>query len=397
LTITHADYKATRHIAGLDGIRALCIIGVITFHAQGTLAGVIDGSLGVMAFFVLSGYLITTLCLREEEETGDVSLRAFYVRRVFRLVPLYYAVIAIYWMAACALHDAQMKSRLLQALPYFVFHINELAPVNVFGQSWSLGVEEKFYLLWPLLAFVVSKARPRLRILLAFLLMLVPLGIGALWGVPAKPFAQVIPTPREAFWDRALPGYAILMLGCLLACLLYTPVGFRIAHRIARPISSVAVVAILLLSEIVIAMHGTYVTQHSVGCKLAFAFVFTVFLTLMLVSQKRWLAFLEWRLISHIGQRSYALYLVHMLCLRAAQVICSRHTTTPELGQVGIIVVAGVLSLAAAEILYWVVEDPLRRYGKRFAASKRTCSGPVPIDFTTGVEVNLYTETEARY
>src|ERR1700761_2459084 len=100
-SITKAEYERTAYFPGLDGIRAFCVLSVIVAHTYlGTVAGIFDGTLGVIAFFVLSGFLITTLCLREEKQHGAVSLIGFYLRRAFRILPSYYAVIAAYWLIA---------------------------------------------------------------------------------------------------------------------------------------------------------------------------------------------------------------------------------------------------------------------------------------------------------
>src|SRR4051794_21766193 len=95
----HAAYLGRRYFPELDGVRGLCALAVITFHMQGfekVLWKWLGGSVGVTVFFVLSGYLITALCLREEDQRGRVSLAAFYVRRSCRIFPLYYLVLVLY-------------------------------------------------------------------------------------------------------------------------------------------------------------------------------------------------------------------------------------------------------------------------------------------------------------
>src|SRR5215210_4095717 len=116
-------YRSTRFFASLDGVRCLSILAVIWHHcgwnkAPEGWAVLSTGYLGVDLFFVISGFLITTLLLRERQDTGRISLRDFYIRRTLRIFPLYYTVIGLY------------------VLTVFVF-------------GCSLATEEQFYLLWP--------------------------------------------------------------------------------------------------------------------------------------------------------------------------------------------------------------------------------------------------------
>ena len=99
-TVDYDGFKQARRFQALDGIRAIAVLLVMTVHAGAHSDflpwEIVDGRGGVTMFFVLSGFLITTLLLREEEARGRVSLKAFYVRRVMRLAPLYYLVLGVY-------------------------------------------------------------------------------------------------------------------------------------------------------------------------------------------------------------------------------------------------------------------------------------------------------------
>src|SRR5262245_38320588 len=97
---TYQEFRELTRFPALDGVRAIAVLMVITvhsgFHSDFWLWGLVDGSMGVPIFFVLSGYLITTLCLREEADRGSVSLKAFYIRRALRLLPAYYLTLILY-------------------------------------------------------------------------------------------------------------------------------------------------------------------------------------------------------------------------------------------------------------------------------------------------------------
>jgi peptidoglycan/LPS O-acetylase OafA/YrhL len=148
-------------IPSLDGLRAVSIILVIASHAiQGTHSFVfrlffLHSDLGVRVFFIISGFLITSLLLRERAETGRISLPLFYIRRTLRILPpfvLFVGVVAIF----NAFGIIQVPpGNWIYALTY-TMNFDTHAPW-VLGHLWSLSVEEQFYLLWPL---VMRFARP---------------------------------------------------------------------------------------------------------------------------------------------------------------------------------------------------------------------------------------------
>src|SRR5262245_11307149 len=122
--ITHAEYLDTRFFANLDGVRALAVLAVILFHGDRFGSAAMErvreaGTSGVDVFFVLSGFLITTLLLREKPRPMGSTLRGFYVRRALRIFPLYYAAIPLYAVAAWTSRvpgDAQEFVRYLPSL-----------------------------------------------------------------------------------------------------------------------------------------------------------------------------------------------------------------------------------------------------------------------------------------
>jgi peptidoglycan/LPS O-acetylase OafA/YrhL len=154
-----APIQRPRHIPSLDGLRALAVMLVIVLHTllRNTLYKFIpfplrligNGSLGVFLFFVISGYLITTLLLREQDKTGAISLRSFYVRRAFRILPPLYAYVIFLAVLGATGHLPQMnRHELVAALTLtrnYTYHVDLWAMEHL----WSLCVEEQFYILWP--------------------------------------------------------------------------------------------------------------------------------------------------------------------------------------------------------------------------------------------------------
>jgi hypothetical protein len=193
-----AGFWGASYFPALDGLRAICILLVIFNHTRCHYPPFIYGWVGVDIFFVLSGFLITTLLLRERESYGNLSLKGFYTRRAFRILPVYFVVLAGYLVLIPLLRDWKRWEEMKLALPYLLTFTQEFRPAatgNIYNQTWSLGYEEKFYLLWPLLVLIGFPFRTRrIGILIAaasLILLLPPTGarsygglfLGALFGV----------------------------------------------------------------------------------------------------------------------------------------------------------------------------------------------------------------------
>jgi peptidoglycan/LPS O-acetylase OafA/YrhL len=178
-----ASKLGSNRIPSLDGMRAASILIVLFAHAFQTeyfpthffhrISLLADGKLGVRVFFVISGFLITTLLLKEKTETGRVSLTAFYKRRALRILPVYY-----FYIVAIAI----ASGLLLHEIPASTFLSTGSFTTNLWGvwgkpftwpleHTWSLAIEEQFYLTWPaLLAFAGPRFAGRIWIPLLMLL-----------------------------------------------------------------------------------------------------------------------------------------------------------------------------------------------------------------------------------
>ena len=147
------------YLPGLDGLRAVSVVAVLLYHAG--LTWIPGGFLGVEVFFVISGYLITSLLLAEHRARGTVSLRRFWQRRARRLLPGAYLVLTVVALVvATAFRDeaAQLRGQLLAALGYVSNWYLVMVEASYFATDsrpsplqhlWSLAIEEQFYLVWP--------------------------------------------------------------------------------------------------------------------------------------------------------------------------------------------------------------------------------------------------------
>ncbi|HVK71977.1 MAG TPA: acyltransferase [Kofleriaceae bacterium] len=208
---------ASRRIPSLDGLRALSIALVMLQHLLGTRGFPVDrralgaigdfGYLGVRIFFVISGFLITSLLIQEHERSGTISLRGFYARRAWRIFPAFYVFVAamlVAWaVGALALHHGDVIAALTYTMNYHYERSWEL------GHLWSLSIEEQFYLLWP--AMVLLAGRERIVPVSLVMIGLAPLLRALAWFVAPYP-DDVIMEAYPCVMDS-------IATGCLLAAL----------------------------------------------------------------------------------------------------------------------------------------------------------------------------------
>jgi peptidoglycan/LPS O-acetylase OafA/YrhL len=148
-----------KHNAALDGIRAVAVLMVIGFHASAP--GAPGGYLGVDVFFVLSGYLITTLLVEEVERTGSIRLRRFYLRRFMRLTPALLLMLIAYMLLAPLAWPKMAFHTDVRDVLISTFYLSDYASAYwsapyYLRHTWSLAVEQHFYLLWPLLVLPLA-------------------------------------------------------------------------------------------------------------------------------------------------------------------------------------------------------------------------------------------------
>ena len=355
------------HLAGLDGLRALAIGAVMIFHLDPDwLPG---GFLGVDIFFVISGFLITTLLVRERERDGSIDLRGFWTRRARRLLPALLVVVP-----ACILIARTVEADLLvgirrQALGALTFSTNWLEIANgsdyfhstspqLFMNFWSLAVEEQFYLAWPLVTIALLAARRHLGLswgVLGALVLSVGVGSALLMALRYDP-ADV--TRVYYGTDTHLVG---LMLGAAMAMTWAGPTRAGTItpqwHRWRRHV--VVGAGVLLAGLLVLADEGSAWTFR-LGIPLVS--LATALLLLASVDRPgRLRTVLEAPPLRWIGTRSYGIYLWHWpVILVIGQDIPAAAGTASF---VWTRVWAVVVTLALADLSFRFVETPVRRLG----------------------------------
>jgi peptidoglycan/LPS O-acetylase OafA/YrhL len=293
-----------RKIPGLDGLRALAVIAVVWHHAHPGYAGFPlshNGFLGVDMFFVLSGFLITTLLLQEERSTGAISLTAFYVRRSLRIFPLYYAVLLLMAVFFSTSTKSSNASVFLQELPWHASYLsNWVSLKSMMAITWSLSTEEQFYLVWPpLFAWLGARA---VWPLLGFLAVNQGLNFGLFddflgrngFSVQSLPLLQITFTP--------------ILLGVILAFGMQTALFQRLKVRMPSWVLPAIAIVTLLIANIEGDLRG--------WPRLMFHVSVAALIALVVISPKSMVVrALEWKPLAHIGIVSYGVYLFHMLVL----------------------------------------------------------------------------------
>ncbi len=185
--------RSTGRIPSLDGLRALSVAFVIWEHLN--LSGALPfdqkwigfGNLGVRIFFVISGFIITALLLDELEATGSISLQDFYIRRVFRIIPIWACFVGVILVALALTHRFPGGRELIAVLTFNVDYV-KMATVDL-QHLWSLSVEEKFYFLWPSVLFFCGANRASriawIVVLVVPLLRMYEAHFGATFEAPA--------------------------------------------------------------------------------------------------------------------------------------------------------------------------------------------------------------------
>ena len=216
----HKLYKQKKVFGGLDGLRFLSISAVIWHHSVGSLSSFTltqYGFLGVDLFFVISGFLIVTLLLRERDKNGSISLRSFYIRRSLRIFPLYYGFIlglaAIYYFLY---NQSEFGIGFLNELPIYLFYLANIFPVSL-NILWSLASEEQFYLVWPFIETYLEKH--------IFILIYSCLIVNQLFNFYHKEISEWMGIEDMSIFQTT---FTPILLGVLLAHLLNNKPSFRL-------------------------------------------------------------------------------------------------------------------------------------------------------------------------
>jgi len=328
-------------IPSLDGIRAISVLIVVLGHSG--LQALVPGGLGVTIFFFLSGYLITTLLLRELETTSRIDLKAFYVRRAFRILPAYW----LFLLVVLAAFDVS-KGEWLTSF----FFLSDYIPVPHFmGHTWTLSIEEQFYFLWPSILLLTGR---RGGIIVA----------STLWILAPffRKLAIITNTSGTAFQTQC----DTLMVGCLLA--LWGPHEGRFLRWLRHPaVAGFSAVLLLVISPFLLAflLHRSPTLDfHTVGNSVESVAIASV-LSWALKSPDTFVGrLLNSRPLVHVGLISYSLYIWQQPILRTGLVGASWL-------QIALHV---LMVFVVGELSFRFVETPMIAWGRRLRRADRVAA-----------------------
>jgi peptidoglycan/LPS O-acetylase OafA/YrhL len=350
-----------RYMPGIDALRAIAVLAVFLYHANvGWLPG---GFLGVDVFFVISGYLITSLLLSEYRRGGHIAVGRFWLRRARRLLPAVGVFIAVTLLAAAILVPDQIPQLRGDALASLVYannwhlifahasYFQEFARPSLFQHLWSLAVEEQFYLLWPIAFAAGMSVFGRRRLL-----------FGVIAGALASTLLMALlfhsgSDPSRVYYGtdtRAAP----LLVGVALA-FVWNPEGVPAKSSAWAPLAldAVGVVALVMVVLKFMQVHDFDPGLYRGGFLILAAW--TGLLVAVLAHPSARLGrLLGQRPVLWVGVRSYSFYLWHWPVLMLSRA----HIDVPISGAPLVLLQLGT-TLVLADLSYRFVEQPFRRPG----------------------------------
>ena len=384
------NQNGLRYLPGLDGLRAVAVIAVILYHANKTWLG--GGFLGVEVFFVISGYLITTLLINESDTTGMISFRSFWVRRAKRLLPALWTLL-IGVTVYCSIFErdvlGNLRGDVVGAFLYVFNWVQIWQGSSYFGSLgfvplrhlWSLAVEEQFYLVWPIVIALVLRLfgrRPAvigLMFLGSSIAVAIYIAMSYVSGVPGSP----IETPQyyislfgkdvlklDFFFLGTLGRLGGLLMGAALA-FWYRPSMFHPKHAsgdrfVATAVGAAGLAGLFwLMWTMRDVVEGTleggtrgYDSLYQGGFFLTGLASCAVIVAAVHPHSPiaRWL--LGNPLFVWIGRRSYGMYLYHWPVFQFYRQVAGRGLTVTEF--IGLM----ILTLVFTEVSYRVIEMPIR-------------------------------------
>jgi peptidoglycan/LPS O-acetylase OafA/YrhL len=353
-------------IPSLDGLRALSIFLVVSLHTLQRYSihhhvglgwyALFNGGLGVSIFFVISGFLITSLLLQEQRKRGSISLRGFYLRRAFRILPPLYFYLGVVVLLGIVGRVDLNRSDIVSSA-FFFHNFAENSTMWSVEHLWSISVEEQFYVVWPLILFACMR---RQGIAGRFAAAAFPAFILA-----ASPFARVFFGHQKNHLMHSIGvkylNYDFLMFGCLVALLQHTPTFESIYQKATRvwwlPPAVIAVCSVLW------ARYENYFTLP-IGYTLAGASI-AVFLLWCKRNPSSVIGrALNWAPIVRIGVLSYSIYIWQTLFLHV-----QNSRVFAPLSFVGSFPANWLGFYALACFSYYVIEQPSLQLRRRLIGS----------------------------
>ncbi len=350
---------SARYMPGLDGLRAIAVLAVIAYHLN--LQWAPGGLLGVTMFFVLSGYLITDILLKQLGQNKTLDLKIFFYRRARRLLPAMFLMLAVVslWLgfsdpARLSSLGGDIGSALLYISNwYLIFHevsyFESFGPASPFGHLWSLAVEEQFYLIWPLLLAVLVRFIPqRGKLALVTLGMIIASALAML--LLYEPGAD----PSRVYYGTDTRSFALL-LGALLAIVWPSrKLSATISARSRYVIDAIGAAG-LVVTLLMIATAGEYDPFLYQGGMVLLSVATAATVAALAHPASRLASLIGSKAFTWFGVRSYGIYLYHYPII----VLTTPAAESAELHPLRAVIQLA-LTLIVAELSWRYIEEPIR-------------------------------------
>ena len=354
----------TEKIKGFDGIRGVAVIFVVLTHLgvwtslekkgqlSHSMTTLVHGGAGVQAFFILSGFLITLLLIHEHEQYSKISVKNFIVRRTLRIFPLY----ILFLLIVTCLHIFGKNVTTWQSLYYAYLYIYNFVPKSVYtafmGHTWSLAVEEHFYLVWP---FLFYYAYPKYKnIILVLLVVFIMQAIVNQYYFLSGSLAKHYFIARWSF----IGGYPIA-LGCLMAILFKTDKYKILKSIMSKPLFLFA--GLMLYSN---ALYISYNFQNiydvAINGDIRTVGMLCILMWILTNQNSIFIKILELKPLQYIGKISYGIYMYQGLFLSTGPTRIIGQSWPPE-QSVGL-----ALLMITAPLSYHYFEKPFLKLKGRF-------------------------------
>lgn len=341
MNLTYQPYSFNEsRIPSLDGLRAIFVLFVILGHSGwGAPSG-----LGVTGFFVLSGFLITYLLLKENDAKGEVSIKKFYIRRSLRIFPAYYAFLLFSFSLDYYKNDYWSVDQAFSAITYVMNYYNAINghPVSSIAHSWSLAVEEQFYLLWPFVFLFFARSKLMLFSLLASI-------------VAWRSFAYLFVFNQQPHWiyNAFDTRFDSLLVGALVAFLLV-----KNREGILASVNRLPCWFPLVLLFLAILSTKISIWHYTIGLTIEALLLALAIIQIVVFSRHSLWSWLEWRAFVWLGILSYSMYLYHSWGITLGKKIVDISILNDIMG----IVCTAILAAGS----YYVVERPMLRLKHKF-------------------------------
>lgn len=343
----------------LDGLRGAAILSVMAFHAHAPFLK--GGFIGVDAFFVLSGFLITSLLVSEYDRYISVSLKNFYMRRMLRLAPALIVLLLIFCLISFLFLSYQQANRNYIDSLISLFYLSNWArafslhPPYFLGHTWSLSIEEQFYIVWPILLLTLLRFSSSRKVVVFFTASLALLA----WAL--RVYLHMKGATPERLYNGLDTRADALMVGCALGVAYAS--GFFNKNNRKLILSKILVIispvsALILLTFSVIAnWRSPYMYQF--GFFAIELLTATIVVDVMVNNKSIIKRILATKALVWTGSISYGLYLWHYPIYRAMFLL--------EMSGLVVITIGSLITFAVAALSYYFMEKPILMLKKRFA------------------------------